>query len=174
MCQPEPEVDYCDDDPTVVDDRVDVNGNGTSDVCEDEDEVVIPVINTPTCPDGSALPMTDVNGDGQINAVDCNEVLPAVVSPDPKPATPATPATLATPATPVEPAPSVLPTTLTRVAAPAAVAPAQVESAVLGAQVQRAPLARTGSSSAGIAAFGVLLLALGASSTLMGRRAARS
>lgn len=168
MCEPEPEVDYCDDDPTVVDDRVDEDGNGTSDVCEDEDEVVIPVINTPTCPDGSALPMTDVNGDGQINAVDCSEVLPAVVSPDPKPATPATPAT------PVEPAPSVLPTTLTRVAAPAAVAPAQVESAVLGAQVQRAPLARTGPSSAGIAAFGVLLPALGASSTLMGRRAARS
>ncbi len=138
----------------------------------------IPVGNTPTCPDGPMLPTADRTGDGVVNAEDCTEVLPEVVTPTPRPNTPAvpaqpnTPGTPATPATPAQPAPSVLPTVVTPNVIPA-VAPAR-ENAVLGAQVQRAPLARTGSSSTGIAAFGVLLLALGVSSTLLGRRTART
>ncbi len=161
----------------------DTDNNRLNDNCATP---TVPDVTIPTCPDGSMLPTVDRNGDGVVNAVDCNEVLPVVVTPPPTPNTPAipaipaqpsTPGTPATPATPARPAPSVLPTVVTPDVVPVvtpAAAPTQADNAVLGAQVQRAPLARTGSSSTGLAAFGALLLALGASSTLLGRRTART
>lgn len=108
--------------------------------------------------------------------VDVPVVLPDTgVTPKPTPATPAQPGTPGTPATPA--VPSVLPETVTPTVVPAVAslaAPAPATEAVLGAQVTRAPLARTGSSSTGLAAFGSLLVLLGASFTVAGRRTART
>ncbi len=195
-CDYEPIV-FCDDAPTVVDDGVDGNGDGVSDACQvfcpGTDVLVddmpggvcttpfvptIPVVDT--CPDGST--MVDTNGDGLVTAADCTQVLPdGGVLPTPTPVTPAEPAAPAVPATPAAPAvpaPSVLPDVVTPDVVPvvaAAPAPAAADSsAVLGAQVQRAPLARTGSSSTGLAAFGALLVLLGATATVAGRRTART
>src|SRR4051794_10319176 len=59
---------------------VDQNGNGNHGIGDENpahtgctsETVTTPPDDNPTCPDGSAMPTTDQDGNGQINAADCN------------------------------------------------------------------------------------------------------
>jgi hypothetical protein len=150
-----------------------------------------------TCPDGSALPMTDADGNGILTPADCAtpsvEETPAtvvVVDETPAPTEPEVAATnVETPKVevpaPVEPPASVLATDVVVVEQPAA--PAEVaalraapsipvrQTAVLGLELERgsAPLARTGAGDVGgQLAVALTLLALGFGLVRLGRRPA--
>jgi hypothetical protein len=197
-CDPE-EVVYCPGTQDVVMDGTDANDDGIADECQefcpdgetlvsdmpdgDCDPFVppgtglVPVVGPTLCPVGTVM-----SDDGSCVAVlPDSGVEPTTPTPSTpaQPATPGEPAAPAAPATPptlAEPVPTVLPSTATPTVVPVvAEAPAQADAGadVLGAQVTRAPLAATGSSSSGLAAFGALLVLFGASATMAGRRTAR-
>ena len=161
----------CDEDPVfcpgTTTPMTDIDGNGVVNAADcnkvdDEDEQP----ETPTCPQTGA-PMTDTDGNGIVNAADCNpkkvdEVLPVTMfSPAPvvletvAPAVPAV-AVLAALDVPAE-----------QVAAPVA-SPRPTE--VLGVQVERTNLARTGLDTDILVLLAGALLFVGALLVHSGRR----
>ena len=164
----EPEPQYC---PDTTTEMTDVDGNGVinaADCNKVEPEQVF-------CPD-TTTPMTDTNGDGKVTPADCNKV---DEEPTPEPEVEVTevlpvtiitssPVVLETPAVAALVALDVQPEQV--VAAPAAEArPTQV----LGVQVDRANLARTGLSTDLLVLLAGVMLFVGALLVRTGRPSAQ-